>query len=150
MFTFSVSFFMAFLTQELIYTRNIWFHLVFGSYFEQNHLLKLIYFKILCEKMTKRWRSTHFHTKTDAAQNLIDDFFLTLIVRGPFHRKDFKWKKLRATGLISEEKKQKFCAQNLTKEWKQPPVVILQQAILYSIFILHLWLRIIGTSNQDV
>ena len=32
----------------------------------------------------------YFNTKTDAAQNLIDDFFLTLTVRGPFHRKDFK------------------------------------------------------------
>ena len=31
-----------------------------------------------------------FNTKTDAAQNLIYDFFLTLTVRGPFHRKDFK------------------------------------------------------------
>ena len=30
-------------------------------------------------------------------------FFLTLIVRGPFHRKDFKWKKYGGTGLISEK-----------------------------------------------
>ena len=33
---------------------------------------------------------TYFKTKTDAAQNLIDKFFLTLTVRGPFHKKDFK------------------------------------------------------------
>ena len=46
---------------------------------------------------------TYFNTKTDAAQNLIDDFFLTLTVRGPFHRKDFKWKKVGVTGLISEK-----------------------------------------------
>ena len=30
-------------------------------------------------------------------------FFLTLTVRGPFHRKDFKWKKVGVTGLISEK-----------------------------------------------
>ena len=36
---------------------------------------------------------THFNTKTDVAKNLII-FFLTLTVRGPFHRKDFKWNKI--------------------------------------------------------
>ena len=30
-------------------------------------------------------------------------FFLTLTVRGPFHRKDFKRKKYEGTGLISEK-----------------------------------------------
>ena len=30
-------------------------------------------------------------------------FFLTLTLRGPFHRKDFKRKKYGATGLISEK-----------------------------------------------
>ena len=34
---------------------------------------------------------------------------------------------------------------NLTKEWKQPPVVILQQANFYNIFIPCLWLRIISS-----
>ena len=33
---------------------------------------------------------TNLKRDTDVAQNLIDDFFLTLTVRGPFHRKDFK------------------------------------------------------------
>ena len=33
---------------------------------------------------------TYFNTKTDVAQNLIDYFFVTLTVGGPFHRKDFK------------------------------------------------------------
>ena len=47
--------------------------------------------------------SPYFNTKTDKAQNLIDYFFLILAVRGPFHRKDFKWKKYRGTGLISEK-----------------------------------------------
>ena len=30
-------------------------------------------------------------------------FFLTLTERGPFHRKDFKWKKIGGMGLISEK-----------------------------------------------
>ena len=30
-------------------------------------------------------------------------FFLTLSVRGPFHKKDFKWKIIGGTGLISEK-----------------------------------------------
>ena len=47
---------------------------------------------------------TYFNTKTDVAQNLIDDFFfLTFTVSGPFHRKNFKWKKYGGTGLIYEE-----------------------------------------------
>ena len=45
-------------------------------------------------------------------------------------------KKYGDTGLISE--KWKICLQNLTKEWKQPPVVILQQANFCNIFILCL------------
>ena len=45
----------------------------------------------------------YFNTKTDVAQNLIDDFFQSLTVRRPFHRKDFKWKKNWCTGLISEK-----------------------------------------------
>ena len=47
--------------------------------------------------------STYFKIETDVAQNLIDDFFLTLTVRGPFHWKDFKCKKHGRTGLISEK-----------------------------------------------
>ena len=46
---------------------------------------------------------TYFKTETDAAQNLIDDFFATLNVRRPFHRKDFKWKKYGGIGLLSEK-----------------------------------------------
>ena len=46
---------------------------------------------------------TYFKTKTDVAQNLIDKFFLTLAVRRPFHRKDFKWKKIEGKGVISEK-----------------------------------------------
>ena len=32
---------MAFLAQKLIYTINLWFNFVFGSFFEQDHLLNL-------------------------------------------------------------------------------------------------------------
>ena len=45
-------------------------------------------------------------------------------------------------------KKQKLCMQNLTKEQKQPPVVILQQSIFCNIFIRCLWLRIIRRSDE--
>ena len=55
--------------------------------------IKLSCFRSLCEKMT--WMCTYFKTETDVAQNLINDSFLTLTVRGTFQRKDFKWKKIR-------------------------------------------------------
>ena len=47
-------------------------------------------------------------------------------------------------------KKRKLCLQNLTKEWKQLPVVILQQANFCNIFILCLQIRIIRRSDQGV
>ena len=40
--------------------------------------------------------------------------------------------------------------QNLTKEWKQLPVVTLQQVNFYKIFILCLWLRITRKCDQGV
>ena len=42
---------------------------------------------------------TYFNTKTDVAQNMVHDFFLTFTVRGPFHRKDFKGKKIWGYGV---------------------------------------------------
>ena len=42
LFTFLVSFFMAFLSQKLICTINIWFNFVPGLFFEQDHLSNLI------------------------------------------------------------------------------------------------------------
>ena len=63
-------------------------------------------------------------------------------------KKKKKKKKNEGIGLVSE--KRKLCMQNLTKEWKKPPVVILQQANFYNIFILCLWLRIIRRSDQAV
>ena len=41
---------------------------------------------------------TYFKIETDLAQNLIDDFFLILTVRGLSHRKDFKRKEIEARG----------------------------------------------------
>ena len=55
-------------------------------------------------------------------------------------------KKYVSTGLISEKTDVLYA--ELNEERKQPPVVILEQAILYIVFILYLCLRIIGTSDQ--
>ena len=75
-------------------------------------------------------------------------FFPFLTVRRPFHIKDFKWKKnMGVRGYFLE--KRKLCIQNLKKERKQPPVVILQQSIFYKIFIRCLWLRIIRGSIRS-
>ena len=55
--------------------------------------------------MRRRWRNVHvFTTKTDVAQNLIDNCFSNLTDRGHFHRKDFKWKKFVGTVLTSAKK----------------------------------------------
>ena len=46
---------------------------------------------------------TYYNTKANVTHSRIDDFFfLTLTVRRPCHRKDFKWEKLGGMGLISE------------------------------------------------
>ena len=75
---------------------------MFGTFFEQDRLLNLIILGVY----VKRWPKCAggiSKTETDVAQNLIDDFFLTLTVRGTFHRMDFKWKKIGGTGLLSEK-----------------------------------------------
>ena len=61
---------------------------MFGLFFEQDCLIRLIIFGVYA----KNDLSVHiyFKTETAVAQNWIDDFFLTLTVRGPFNRKDFK------------------------------------------------------------
>ena len=45
---------------------------------------------------------TYFKTENDEAQNLINDFFLTLTARGPFHRNDFK-EKIGGMDLLSKK-----------------------------------------------
>ena len=52
LFTFLVSYFMAFLAQKLIYRITIWFNFVFGSFFEQDHLLNLFISEVYAKKMT--------------------------------------------------------------------------------------------------
>ena len=64
-------------------------------------------------------------------------------------RKDHLNEHVFQTGLVSE-KTEALYMQNLTKQRKQPPVVILQQANFYDILILCLWLRIIRISYQSV
>ena len=71
---------------------------------------------------------THFRTETDVAQNLIDD------LEEPSIGMILNEKIYGGTGLFSE-KNRKLCMQNLTKERKQPPVVILQQLIFDIIFV---------------
>ena len=71
LFTFLVSFFMAFLAQKLIYIINIWFKFVFEPFLKQDHLLNLFISGVNAKRWPKWAR--------------IDDFFLTLTVRGPFH-----------------------------------------------------------------
>ena len=79
---------MAFLAQKLIYKINIWFNFVPASFFGSRSSIKRNYFR----------------AETDAAQNLIDDFFfLTLAVRWHFYGKHFKWKKYGGAGLLSEK-----------------------------------------------
>ena len=56
-------------------------------------------------------------------------------------------KKYGGTEFISEKTEALYVA--LTKSGKQPPVVILQQVIFY-IFILCLWLKIIRRPDLDV
>ena len=112
LFTFLVSFLMAFLAQKLIYT-NIWFNFVFGSFMRKYDLNEHVFQnRNCCGPKSDQWF-----------------FFLSLTVRQSFHRKDFKWKNIWGYGV-------NFW--NLTKERKQPPVVILHQATFYNIFILCL------------
>ena len=51
LFTFLVSFFMAFLVQQLISKINVWFNIVLGSFFEQDHLLNVFILGVYA----KRW-----------------------------------------------------------------------------------------------
>ena len=97
LFTFLVSFFMAFLVQKLIYTINIWLNFVFGSCFEQDHLLNLFISRVYAKRLPKCARISIQKLMQPKIWSMI--FFLTLTVRGPFHRKDFKWKKIWGYGV---------------------------------------------------
>ena len=141
---------MAFLAQKLIHIINIWFNFVPGSFFGQYHPSNLIILGVYA----KRWPKCERISRQKLIQHKIWSktfFFLTLAVRRHFHKKEFKWKKYGSTGPLSEKtEKRKLSMQNLTKEWKQPPLVIRQKSIFYNIFIRCLWLRIIERSDQGV
>ena len=95
---------------------------------------------------------TYFETETDVNQNLIDDFLIvTLTVTGLSIGRVLNEKRGGGGGEWGYFlKRRKFCMQSLTKERKQPPVVILQQAIFYNIFILCFWLKVVRRTNQSV
>ena len=102
LFTFLVSFFIGFLSQKLIYAINIWLNVVFGLFFEQDHLLNLLISGVYAKDglnvhvfQYKNWRSP----KPDRW------FFLYLWLSEDLYiRKSFKWKKkYGSTGLISEK-----------------------------------------------
>ena len=61
---------------------------MFGLFFEQDCLISLIIFGVYAKNDLNV--QIYFKTETVVAQNWIDDFFLTLTVRGAFNRKDFK------------------------------------------------------------
>ena len=64
---------MAFLAHKLIYTINIWFNFLFGSFFQKGSSINLYLFQ---EFMRKDELNVQvFNTKTDVAQNQIDNFF---------------------------------------------------------------------------
>ena len=94
--TFLVSFFMAPLAQNLIYTTNIWFNFVFGSFFEPDRLLNLIILGAYAKRSPKYAR---FQNRNWCNPKYVRwFFFLTLTVRGPLYWKDFQWKNIGVWG----------------------------------------------------
>ena len=75
-------------------------------------------------------------------------FFFLWLSGELFIRRILIERKYEGTELLSQKKKRRLCIQNLRKERKEPPVVILQQVIFYNIFILCLWLRMVRRSDQ--
>ena len=91
---------------------------------------------------------TYFNTKTDVAQNLNDNFFLTLTVRGSFYGKGFEWKNIYGgTGLISE-KNALYAELNERAEAATGSCSVTGDSLKY-IYSLP-WLRIIGASDKDI
>ena len=72
---------------------------MFGLFFEQDHLLNVIILGVYA----KRWPKCARISRQKLMQPKIWSIFLTLNVRGPFHRKDFKQKNNGGTGLVSEK-----------------------------------------------
>ena len=118
--------------------------LCLAQLFGQDHLLNLIILGVY----TKRWPKCARISRQKLMQHKIWSimFFLTLAARRPFHRKYFKFKKIKGYE-ATFWKNGSFTLQNLIKERKQPPVVIQQKSIFYKIFIRCLWLRTIRRSD---
>ena len=76
-------------------------------------------------------------------------FFLTSTVRRSFHRKDFKWKKCRGTGLFSE-KTEAFHAELNERAVAAASSYSAAVDFLQNIFIPCLWLKVIRRSDQGV
>ena len=113
---------MAFLAQKLIYTINTWFNFMVGSFFGQDHLINLFILGVYAKRWPKCARISIQKLMQPKIWSIT--FFLTLTVRRTFHRKDFKLKKkINSEYRVNFWKKRKHCMLNLTKEWKQPPVV---------------------------
>ena len=138
LFTFFIHFLWHFLCRNWLTQYLI--HFCVWLIFEQD-LTNLL----ILEVYAKIDLNVHVFDKKNWCSSKSDQWFCdshTLTVRATFRSEDFRWKKnMGVWGYFL--KKRKVCMQNLTKERKQPPVVILQQGIFYNIFILCLWLRII-------
>ena len=126
LFTFLVSFFMAFLAQKLIYTTNIWFNFVCGSFFQQDHLLNLFISGVYAKRWPKcarisiqKLRTTHWAKKYGGA------------------------------GLVSEKTEALYAELNKTVEAATSSYFATGEFVRY-IYILCLWLRIIRRSDQGV
>ena len=63
---------------------------MFDSYFEQDHPLHLFVSGVYAKRWPKYARMSIQKLMQPNSDRWY--FFLTLTVRGPFHRKDFKWK----------------------------------------------------------
>ena len=80
--TFLVSFLKAVLAQKLIYTINIWSNFVFGSFFEQYHLLNSFNSGVYAKRLPKCARISIQKLMQPKIWSMF--FFLTLTVRGTF------------------------------------------------------------------
>ena len=96
-FVYTLSFiFCEVLLLRLIYTINIWFNLVLGSYFEHYHPLNLITLRVYakCVLVHLFQNRNWFCPKLDGRI-----FFRILTFKGPFCRNDFNWKKIWEYGV---------------------------------------------------
>ena len=91
---------------------------------------------------------TYFNTKTDAAQNLIDYFLSNFDCHRIFPKERILSEKtLGGTGLISEKTEVSHAELNKRAEAATGSYSVTGDFLQY--IYLYLWLRIIGTSNQD-